>query len=414
MVKLVASCHPEPPMSVFALFANGIDPATAGWTTKEVLIAVGSTAAVLIPVVWGLVHFLAGQYREHADRAEKRAAGLERLVNELKEELAKFGGGERLRALEREFDTERMMRSAAEQEVGRLTETVTGLEKQVAGLRLENEGLVGERNALAAERDARLGERDDARAALAAEQKRILKAADRDGLTWSEKVLKEQFVPFKPLDHDGRTTPIISVLNLKGGVGKTTATAHLGAALADRGYRVLLIDLDLQGSLTEYYTTTDQLKQLYQQRRLLPDFLERSFDAEFPNLNEYTTPILPGSKSALVPTTDVMAYAELNLTVRWFLRDSNRDPRFLLRKELHLKRITERYDLVLIDCPPLANTSCVNALVASDYVLTPVLPSKQVTDRANILFKLLRDFQEHLNPHLRLLGFFANRTERAG
>ena len=53
---------------------------------------------------------------------------------------------------------------------------------------------------------------------------------------------------FKPLSE--RKRPIVSVLNLKGGVGKTTLTAHLGAALARKGYRVLLIDLDLQGSLT--------------------------------------------------------------------------------------------------------------------------------------------------------------------
>lgn len=108
-----------------------------------------------------------------------------------------------------------------------------------------------------------------------------------------------------------------------------------------------------------------------------------------------------------------MAYAEMNLTVRWFLRDSNRDPRFLIRRELHLKRISDRYDLVLIDCPPLVNTCCVNALAASDYLLAPVLPSKQVTDRASTLFKLFKEFRDHLNPDLKFMGFFANRTERS-
>lgn len=86
---------------------------------------------------------------------------------------------------------------------------------------------------------------------------------------------------------------------------------------------------------------------------MLSDFLAASFGAEFPNLLDYTTAILPDAKSAIVPTTDGLAYAETNLTIRWLLREANRDPRFLLRKELHLRRITGNYDIVLLDCPPL-------------------------------------------------------------
>ena len=98
------------------------------------------------------------------------------------------------------------------------------------------------------------------------------------------------------------------------------------------------------------------------------------------------------------------------LNVRWFLRDASRDPRFLLRKGLQLRKVTSRFDIILLDCPPLLNISCVNALAASDHVLVPVLPSRQATDRVAILFDRLKELQENLNSDLRLLGFFGNRT----
>jgi cellulose biosynthesis protein BcsQ len=176
------------------------------------------------------------------------------------------------------------------------------------------------------------------------------------------------------------------------------------------GYRVLMLDLDLQGSLTDFYTTSDEIEGLNRRQRLLVDFLGKAFDAEYPALTDYTHPVLPGTKSAVVPTTDSLAYAELNLTVRWFLKDSTRDVRFLLRRELQLKKITNRFDVVLIDCPPLLNTCCVNALAASDFVLAPVIASQQSVDRVSKLLDRLREFRDNLNPHLRLMGFVANRT----
>ena len=80
------------------------------------------------------------------------------------------------------------------------------------------------------------------------EHRRIEHALETDGFTWTEKV-RYNAPEFRSLDE--RRMPIISVfLNLKGGVGKTTLTANLGAALSRRGWRAPFIDLDLQGSLT--------------------------------------------------------------------------------------------------------------------------------------------------------------------
>jgi chromosome partitioning protein len=201
-------------------------------------------------------------------------------------------------------------------------------------------------------------------------------------------------------------------LNLKGGVGKTTVTANLGAALDGLGYRVLLLDIDLQGSLTNLFLNEDQQAKLYREERLIGDFFASSFHAEFPNLLDYTHSILQSGKSRLAPTTDQLAYAEMNLTIRWLLREGNRDPRFLLRRELQLKRITSKHDIVLLDCPPLINISCVNALAACDYVLIPIMPSVQATVRVPTLLQRLKDFREKINSELNVLGILANRTLR--
>jgi cellulose biosynthesis protein BcsQ len=215
-------------------------------------------------------------------------------------------------------------------------------------------------------------------------------------------------VTFRSLDE--RRMPIISVLNLKGGVGKTTLTANLGAALSRRGWKVLLIDLELQGSLTSLFVAEQDQTILNEQRRFIGDFLAHSFDAEYPNLLSYAQPVMGSNGSALVGTVDTLVYAETNLTVRWLLREGNRDPRFILRRELHLKRISNAFDIVLLDCPPLINVCCVNALAASDSVLIPVMPSKATTDRVPVLLSRMLQFRENINGNLKVLGMVANRT----
>jgi cellulose biosynthesis protein BcsQ len=247
---------------------------------------------------------------------------------------------------------------------------------------------------------------------LNSERRRIQRALRKGGQTWTERVLANA-PEFKPLAPDVRRAPILSVLNLKGGVGKTTVAANLGAALDGLGYKVLLLDLDLQGSLTGLFLPEARQEELARQDRLLEDFLASSFGAEYPNLLDYTQPVLRDGRSGLVPTSDNLAYAETNLTIRWLLREGNRDVRFLLRRELQLKRVTGRYDIVLLDCPPLINVCCVNALAASDYLLIPILPSKQATARVPVLLRRLREFRDNINPALRVLGVLANRTARS-
>ncbi len=253
-------------------------------------------------------------------------------------------------------------------------------------------------------------------AAIEKTEARMRRALKLEGQLWAAKALQSR--P-KFRDLAWRQRAVVSVLNLKGGVGKTTITAHLGAALARRGYRVLVIDLDLQGSLTSMLLPQAKISHLYADGKLLQHFFNRAAEDKTTKITGYAQPVLQvhetGGSLGIVGTTDALAYSELNLTMRWLLHSGRRDTRFLLRKALHLISVGNDYDIVLLDCPPLINISCVNALAASDYLLVPTTLSQKSLERVPLLLKrVLRSekFLRHINHELRVLGLVANRTWR--
>jgi cellulose biosynthesis protein BcsQ len=303
------------------------------------------------------------------------------------------------------------------EKLGQATEHAIGLKKQLGAAEERQQASQAEfqaahvaaedkqtelTNALEAEKDrtARM-EAAEKRAARLIKQMLQL-----EGRLW-EKRIYSGAPRFRALPD--RKTAIVSVVNLKGGVGKTTITAHLGAAFANRGYQPLLIDLDLQGSLSSTFLPLEDIVARATEKGLLQHFLSDAAHHRRLNLREVVAPILEG-RAGLVATSDKLAYAELNLTLHWLLRLGKRDTRFLLRRALHQKRITGQHGIVLVDCPPLINTCCVNALAASDYVLIPVMPSKRSMDRVPQLLKTLRDLSGRINPNIQPLGVILNRT----
>jgi cellulose biosynthesis protein BcsQ len=143
---------------------------------------------------------------------------------------------------------------------------------------------------------------------------------------------------------------------------------------------------------------------------LLEDFLTESFFSEHPNLHEYVRPVMPDQKSGILGTSDTLAYTETSLAMRWRLRENRKDVRLLLRKQLHQRNVTHKYDLILLDCPPLINVCCINALAASDYLLIPTMPSRNATWRVPVLLSRINEFVANLNPRLKVMGVVPNRT----
>jgi chromosome partitioning protein len=343
---------------------------------------------------------------------DRQVKALQRRSEELERdnEKLRIEGTEALRPLvtqlqrqleEAEGELQAAKEERAAAEAGRRSE-LAAVEGECGRLRETSQALTGKLEE--AKEDLALKDRADrARANL------LKKAMKLQGKVWERKVL--QGIPrVRPLAE--RRAAVISILNLKGGVGKTTITAHLGAALSAKGYNALLVDLDLQGSLSSLFMSETALVQRWKEKRLLQHFLLSTAERRRANLLECCVPIL-GGKSAIVPSSDSMAYAELNLTMHWLLRLGRRDTRFLLRKALQQKRITRRYDIALLDCPPLFNTCCVNALAASDYILIPVLPSQKAAERVPLLMERLRSLHRVINPDLQVMGAVLNRTHSA-
>ncbi len=248
-------------------------------------------------------------------------------------------------------------------------------------------------------------------------ENRLRRARKLEGYLWRAKALQQRPV-FRPMLE--RKTAIVSVLNLKGGVGKTTTVAQLGAAFARRGYRVLCVDLDLQGSLSRVLLEQQVINTCFDGERLLQHFFKASGSGANPRIAEFAQEVpspegRPGSLHVL-PVTDELAFAEFNLTLDWLLKAGERDARFLLRKALHSKSVARTFDIVLLDCPPLLNISCMNALAASDYLLVPVVPGLPSLERVQNLLEVVRStpFITHVNHNLNLLGMLANRTHSSG
>ena len=173
---------------------------------------------------------------------------------------------------------------------------------------------------------------------------------------------------------------IISIANQKGGCGKTTTAANLGALLAHK-HRVLLVDIDPQGNLTTHFgiSKADLRYTIYD--TMLNGRIEQA--------------IMQKDGVDIVPSTIDLAGAEVELTGK-----IGRE--YILDNEL--KRISRKYDYILIDTPPSLGVLTINALVASDYVLIPVQAEFFALEGLTQLMRVIELVNSRLSRNLKLLG----------
>lgn len=169
---------------------------------------------------------------------------------------------------------------------------------------------------------------------------------------------------------------VISIINHKGGVGKTTTTSSLGEALARRGFRVLLIDLDPQGNLSQILGVDSPENQVAQ--ALLNHAI--------------LLPIVEISKNLFLSPSDIeLADAEIQLilSVGGDLRLKNK-----------LQPILSQFDYVLIDCPPSLNKLTISAMNASNSCLITLLPEMSAVKGLNSLLQRVMEVKTNLNAEL--------------
>ena len=172
---------------------------------------------------------------------------------------------------------------------------------------------------------------------------------------------------------------IISIVNHKGGVGKTTTTINVGKALSLLGNRVLLVDMDSQGNLSQCFGIHS------------PD--EQVIDAL---LTGTDLPLVEISPSLFLSPSDIrMAYRESELA-----NSIGADRRLALK----LEDERDNFDYILIDCPPSLGICTTCSLVASNYCVVPIQPEASAYHGVESLFNRIAEVRKYINPTLSVKG----------
>ncbi|HLZ31029.1 MAG TPA: AAA family ATPase [Chloroflexota bacterium] len=186
--------------------------------------------------------------------------------------------------------------------------------------------------------------------------------------------------------------PIIAVANQKGGVGKTTSTLNLGAALQEAGKRVLLIDFDPQGNLSVAAGVVD-IDAAYPSIGDLLTLSGRGRTLGAPTIE--TAIVATPAGMDLVPSNGTLSAAELGL-----VSSLNRESAL----SVLLKPIESRYDYILIDCLPSLGLLAINALRAANGIIIPVQADFLAIQGLAQIFETIAAVREQLNPDLNILG----------
>jgi len=176
---------------------------------------------------------------------------------------------------------------------------------------------------------------------------------------------------------------VIALINHKGGVGKTTSTINIGAALAAAGKSILLLDLDPQANMSQSLGIPEADKNIY--GVVKGDYI--AADA--------VVTIKPGF--TLIPSTLDLSGAEIELSAK-----IGRE--FILREAI--EPLKEKYDYILIDCPPSLGLLTVNALTAADIILIPLQAEFLAMQGLAKMLEVVKLIQKQLNKSLELGGVF--------
>lgn len=201
-----------------------------------------------------------------------------------------------------------------------------------------------------------------------------------------------QKASLKPIISMKSTATILAILNLKGGVGKTTTAVHLAVSLS-RHARVLLIDLDLQASSSLYMGLS--------RYHLQPSAAEWLYDeAPFGRVLRHTA-------------FDGLDLVPASSNLRNFEAIVSQSPAYTNRLKQALKPVSLLYDYIIIDCPPAFSLLSVNALVAANYFIAPCPPQYLAYEATKDLFSSVKEIQEYYRiPVAENLGVLITMNKR--
>lgn len=177
---------------------------------------------------------------------------------------------------------------------------------------------------------------------------------------------------------------IISLANQKGGVGKSTSAINIAAGLGQMGKRTLLVDLDPQGNTTSGVGINKK------------QIRTSSYDILISRADAYSAIVKTNFENlSILPSNITLAGAEFEL-----VDADNRENRF----KAAMDKVSDSYDYILVDCPPSLGLLTLNALVASDGVVVPMLCEYFSLEGLTQLMITIREVKKRFNPALDLSG----------
>ena len=226
-----------------------------------------------------------------------------------------------------------------------------------------------------------------------------------------------------------KAAKVLSIANLKGGVGKTTLAANIGAYLATEwGKRVLLIDFDFQGSLSSMAFPNEDWLPPKGQNSLATKLISNDLTPDLVAQVARDVPLNNGARGRLKVVTAYydLAQADNRIMVEWLLatryekpknlRDAfvrllagrlfrHEDVRYALARILHSDTVQDAFDLIIIDCPPRLTTSSIQAFCASTHLLIPTIFDRPSAEAVISFSRQAETLKSNgICPHLKYIG----------
>lgn len=218
---------------------------------------------------------------------------------------------------------------------------------------------------------------------------------------WNKKTTRSQMTAYKKQIQEN--IPVIAVANYKGGVGKSMISANLAAYFDRAGARVLLIDYDYQGSLTDIVPYANKDSMTFSAQYILEGkngfFKPEKLGKSFKNTDIY-------------PAGTQLSKVDSKIVFDWLIGSRKEDIRFHTFEYLSRPEIQDNYDLVIIDTPPRLSSATANALCAASHVLVPAILDT-VTSRTVIQsLAMFRDFRNSLGLSFNFLGVVPSQIQK--